>query len=326
MVFLLWEMPLRLLQVPPSETEMFGTAIKSLATAWAGVWLLGGWLSGRGRFETNFWVVVLILALASVAYLASFGGVSAEELPGVCIFFGVSALSLSLGITLSRFCCRSFFSRGRFMGWLALWMILVPMIALLTLPVVAALSGVGAGDVLALVLMGVVVGSFFMGGVLYLINVPFMILAFKSPFYRQRFENVVRMEEVGLTAPCTSDRGLDADPLSMEPTTGPISLEDVVGRWQFYLDDLSRTVMVDLYADSTFAQTIAANQGGVIECPGGKWRLEGSMIHLTDYVTARQGTSESRTWWMIETSSGPALFGGDGSDSESFFRMTRARA
>ena len=41
-------------------------------------------------------------------------------------------------------------------------------------------------------------------------------------------------------------------------------------------------------------------------------------MHLAGYVTVGDGTSQSRSWRMIDTPSGLALFGGDGPDVKSF--------
>jgi len=67
-------------------------------------------------------------------------------------------------------------------------------------------------------------------------------------------------------------------PLSTEPTVKPVAADDLLGRWQFYLDGVSKTVSIDFRPDGTFAQTISSNQGSVQQCPGGTWRLEGPKI------------------------------------------------
>jgi hypothetical protein len=107
--------------------------------------------------------------------------------------------------------------------------------------------------------------------------------------------------------------------VSTDPSRKSVRTGDLVGRWQFYLDDASQTVTVDFRPDGRFRQQIVANQGGIRGCPGGSWRLEGSLLHLTGYVPAGGNSGERRTWWFIDTPSGFALFGGDGPDTKSFF-------
>jgi hypothetical protein len=100
--------------------------------------------------------------------------------------------------------------------------------------------------------------------------------------------------------------------------------DDLVGCWQFYLDSATRTVSIDFRPDGTFTQSISPNQGGIQQCPGGTWRLEGPKVQLQGYITAAEGTSQERAWWMIDAPSGDlALFGGDGPDAQSFFCMRR---
>jgi hypothetical protein len=117
----------------------------------------------------------------------------------------------------------------------------------------------------------------------------------------------------------------EQQPISTDPTRNPVTLYDLVGQWQFYLDSASRTVNIDFRDDGTFAQRIILNQGGIQECPGGTWSLEGALVHLTGYVTVGDGTSQSCTWRIIDTPSGLALYGGDGPDAPSFVWTRRGQ-
>jgi hypothetical protein len=118
---------------------------------------------------------------------------------------------------------------------------------------------------------------------------------------------------------------LRALPRPTEPTARAVGPEDLMGRWQFYIDRASQTVSLDFRPDGTFAQTITANQGGIRECPGGTWRLDGACVNLTGYVTACDGESQPSAWWMIDTPTGLALYGGDGAGAESCYCFRRAR-
>jgi hypothetical protein len=40
------------------------------------------------------------------------------------------------------------------------------------------------------------VGWLVLGSIVYLLNLPFLVLAFKSPFYRERFESLFGVEVV----------------------------------------------------------------------------------------------------------------------------------
>ena len=108
---------------------------------------------------------------------------------------------------------------------------------------------------------------------------------------------------------------------SREPTSNAVTRDDVAGRWQFYSDAASKTVRLDFRPDGTYGQTIVDNRGQTTHCPGGTWTLFGPHVELTGYVSAREGTTESMTWWMVDGPAGLSLYGGD--DPDSFFAMTR---
>lgn len=117
--------------------------------------------------------------------------------------------------------------------------------------------------------------------------------------------------------------GFDPLPSPSGPTNRPVTADDLLGRWQFYVDSASRTVTLDFLPDGTFTQTIVANRGGTQECPGGTWGLDGASVHLTGYVTAGDGSPHPRTWQIVDTPFGPALYGGDGPDAKTFFCIRR---
>ncbi len=108
---------------------------------------------------------------------------------------------------------------------------------------------------------------------------------------------------------------------SARPTSAPVTVNDVVGRWQYYVDALSRTVTIHFHEDGTYTETITDNRGDSTRCQGGTWSLSGANVELTDYVAADERTIELITWRMIDTLSGLRLYGGD--DPDSFFCMTK---
>lgn len=108
---------------------------------------------------------------------------------------------------------------------------------------------------------------------------------------------------------------LPLPPLSLAPTSMPVTPENIVGGWQFYFDRESKTVKLDFRADGTYAQTILDNRGGVTECPGGTWKLIGPTVELSGYVTLHVVTATSLSWWMVDAPLGLVLFGGDDPDS-----------
>jgi hypothetical protein len=65
-------------------------------------------------------------------------------------------------------------------------------------------------DLLAFMLVAVPV-TLLLSGILHLINLPFLLLAFKSPFYRKRFESMFLAGKTAAELPGGSIRGDSAD-------------------------------------------------------------------------------------------------------------------
>ena len=325
LVLLVWQMPVRLIGTRSESAERFGFLVVSGAMAWSVVWLLGHWVGTGSRVLTFSLALAVMLVMGTVSHVSHFGIEDSGDLAPLLISYGLCVLFLLLAMMLASFSCRHDYYPARFLRWLAVWLGAV-LVALGLVWTVLALS-LGPKprpeDVVQILAIMAVVPAV-LGGTLYLINLPFLILAFKSPFYRERFLKTFCLEKSASLGGET-EAPFDDVPFSAEPTAKPVAVEDVVGRWQFYLDSASRTVIVEFRSDGTFAQTWVANQGGQRECPGGTWRIEGPMVHLAGYVTAAQGAGRPLTWWMIDTPSGLALFGGDGPDADSFFRLRRLR-
>ena len=321
---LLWRMPVRLLAIPEETAEWFGMIVMSCGMAWAAVWLRAHRLARWPKAVAFILAWALMLAIGGIACLSHLGLENWGDWLSIFSGHAICSAGLLLGMAMAGRSCRHGFRRGRFMGRLYLWTALAAALALSALFTVAAVFLVlGAREMLAqmFVMMSiqVVMGSLFFATALFLLNLPFLVLAFNSPFYRERF-HALFCPESPLTAELVDDASPRyAPPLSTDPTNKPVSVADVVGPWRFYLDEATSTVVVDFHADGTFAQTIASNRGEVKECPGGTWRLEGPLIQLSGYVTTKEGIAETRTWWMVDTSEGPAVFGGE----TTFFRMLR---
>jgi hypothetical protein len=326
-VALVWRMPLRLIGAPADLQQMLGVLAMSLSGGWAAVWLLGDWIARQTWVIRQLIAIGILFLSAALSYASQFGLAAGAELAQVGILEGVCVLSLLAATGLSARSCRRAYRPGVFMAWLALFSGLAPaglmLVVAFALAVAMASTGGGIG-IIGIVIAQVVIGTVLFGGITFLVNLPFVILAFKSPFWHERFRDTFRLNR----ASADDFDGLRpqspfAEPATTDPTAAPVGVDDVAGAWQFYLDEHSRTVAVDFKPDGTFSQTITTNWGEAAECPGGTWRLEGPMIHLSGYATVRQGTSVDRAWWMIDTPAGLAVFGGDDSKPDAFFRMTR---
>ena len=190
-VLLVWRMPFRLLSASDDTTETFGFFIVSGTMAWSMVWLSGHRLGGRriGTFAAAF---LLMLAAGLLSFYSYYG--TGENALMMMIGYGFWIAVLLFGMTLTGRSCRKRFSRRRFFCWLAVW------------NCTAALGLIVAYFILLMVMTGGAMqfpitfvimacnGTVLLAGILYLVNLPFLILAFKSPFYGERLERLFYVE------------------------------------------------------------------------------------------------------------------------------------
>ena len=116
------------------------------------------------------------------------------------IAFGVIGATLPMGMLLASYFCRRRYSPLWFRIWLLVWMVAAVMGLMLLTPRFCGARPPGTGRV------GghsdrLVVGSVVYAGILYLLNLPFQELAFRCPFYRERFEKFFRIEKTPKVVP-----------------------------------------------------------------------------------------------------------------------------
>jgi len=167
---------------------------QALVTAWTALWLVSPWLA-RCRPAA---AIVLVLGLAATLGVVAQLGVyrrldSGPFLPG----YSALILALVLAFVLCGVSCRKTFRPGRFLAWLLLWLPL----------------GVGLGigctfawwnwhaahsswwdlHLLYFILSQFALWSLCIAGILYVVNLPFMYLAFRCPPYWDRFHRLLRL-------------------------------------------------------------------------------------------------------------------------------------
>jgi hypothetical protein len=203
----------------PLAAEGLRAFLVTLATAWAFVWLLGFRFAGRHRWLAVAATFLIVLAVGLLSYLCNFGAAMTESLPTLSIYYAVFALALTLPMWMSTRCCRRVYAPGRFMLWLLVWTPLTLAAALLLLIVgTAVLASFSAGlhafaHILIVVPMVAVLGGVY-GFMLYLLNLPFLLLAFRNSFYRERFCKVFGLQPAPDSAAETvaiSEKPPDAD-------------------------------------------------------------------------------------------------------------------
>ncbi len=194
--------------MPSNAAMMYDIIFNSLVAGIAALWLLADRIGNRNRFAT------FLLAVVVMAIMCALAGVSLGEfklsadMAGISVVFAVLAAIVLWAFVLTGWMCRKSYSAVRFMLWLAVWTV-AP--CLLIMMIVAAVSVIGGlvmgngpppGSLLLMVLMFPLAGLI-VGGFIYAILFPFMILAFKSDLFRQRFYGCFRVK--GMLAPVVAE-------------------------------------------------------------------------------------------------------------------------
>lgn len=198
LVLLVWRMPLTLLSAPDATVESLGFYIVSGTMAWSLVWLLGNRLACRSRKASFFLIVGTTLAVGLLSYYCHFG--DADNLLSSIVAYGMPGVTLTLAMMLSSWACGEKCSPARFCVWLLLWtgaLSLAMLVSYAAISLIALAVAHPSYQFLAhfaVLLISVVIASVFLTGIVYVLNLPFLILVFKCPFYRERFENLFHVK------------------------------------------------------------------------------------------------------------------------------------
>jgi len=105
----------------------------------------------------------------------------------------VLALAMLLGFVLSGRCCRKRYGPVRFMLWLAVWMVVVCLASMIVFYGIVFIIQQAPIPISTILFVAATVGLVF-GVCLYVINLPYMILALRSSFFRERFHACLRLK------------------------------------------------------------------------------------------------------------------------------------
>ena len=149
---------------------------------------------GAIRFLLSFGTVVIVAGLGPLSYFAEFS----NETTMFLALFVFMALTMVVAITLSRRSCGGKYRPVCFMLWLALWTVAGGMFATFGFLIVTSTLMSSGPDIHRAILMYALAGLIF-GLCLYILNLPFMILGFSSPFFRERFCACLRLKPAAAT-------------------------------------------------------------------------------------------------------------------------------
>ena len=191
-VNLLWMIFLKYTNMNSTDEQEFTLIFNSMAVAVTVLWLIGSYFVGLGgfvRFLLFSATAVIVASLGPRFYFAEFS----SEMALFLALFVFMTLTMLAAITISRRLCGGKYRPVRFMLWLALWTVLNSFIATFGFLVVALAIFPSRPPFSETILIFVIAGSVF-GLFLYVLNLPFMVLGFAHPFFRERFCACLRLK------------------------------------------------------------------------------------------------------------------------------------
>ena len=111
------------------------------------------------------------------------------------IVLAVMVLVGLLAFALAGWCCRNHYGPVRFMLYLALWTVLICLVT--TLSVYSTVFVFQQAPVpISTVLLVAGIFGLVLGACIYAMNLPYMVLALRSPFFRERFYACLRLKSM----------------------------------------------------------------------------------------------------------------------------------
>jgi hypothetical protein len=192
-VNLLWLAFKKVLGFGSADIEMFSMVFNSLVVGITALWLLGHKIGNRNRFVT-FLLALAIMAMAGlIGVISSYGMTDlSTETAGVLMLLAVLAFTILLGFVLTGWRCRNRYGNLRFMLWLALCCVVACVASMLVFYSIMLAIYQPPISIFTILLQLLLMGLIF-GLCAYVIILPYMILAFRSSFFRRRFYGCFRL-------------------------------------------------------------------------------------------------------------------------------------
>jgi hypothetical protein len=204
-VLALWHTFAVSLGMSAQSAQFLGILIVSGTMAWTAVWLLGHWLGSRYGIVTFFLIHAVMFAVGALSLYCS-GEENSDVMPYFvyAVYYSFAVFGLVTAMMLAGRLCRKRFSPIRFGLWLLLWIGVVPVGTALSIYLAYSMLAQQRPDRFVAGLMAIPTMAAFLGGIVYLINLPFLILGLKNPFYRRRLEAMFRGAAVSEAAAATT--------------------------------------------------------------------------------------------------------------------------
>jgi len=207
LIRLLWSLFLPILGVPSSVLVVFGMLVDALVAGIAVLWLLAYKLGNRNRFVSFLLALIVLVAATIVAimsYQAWLSGVDFE----ILVIQALGIVTMLLVFVLAGWRCRKRYGPWRFMLWLALWTMVISLVGMSTFFLISVRP---SGIELIQQIPEVLVAGLIFAVCIYMLNLPFMILAFVTHFFRERFYAYFHLKSMPISSPSGTEKPHSGD-------------------------------------------------------------------------------------------------------------------
>ena len=202
LVRLLWSWFLPILGVPSPILVVFGMLVDALVIGIAVLWLSAYKLGNRNRFISVLLALIELVAatiIALVSYQAWLSGLDFE----ILVIQAMGIVTMLLIFVLAGWRCRKRYGPWRFMLWLAFWTMVISLVGMITFFIISVES---SAEELIRRMPEVLVAGLIFALCIYMLNLPFMVLAYASTFYRKRFYAYFHLKSMPISFPSGTEK------------------------------------------------------------------------------------------------------------------------
>jgi len=209
LVRLLWSRFQPILGAPSDVLEVFRVLIDALVLGIAMLWLLAYKLGNRNRF-VSFLLALVVLVAVTVVAVVSYQAWSSQAAFQIFVIQALGIVTMLLVFVLAGWRCRKRYGPWRFMLWLALWTMVISLVGMITFFLISEGPSDPAKELIRQIPGVLLVGLIF-AICIYLLNLPFMILAFVTPFFRERFYAYFHLKSMPMSSPSSTEKPNNGD-------------------------------------------------------------------------------------------------------------------
>lgn len=212
-VNLFWIAIKKLTGMPSLSIAIFDVLFNSFTVGLAIVWLISHRFAGSNRFAVLVLSLIIMMLTFAVAIVGFKGIDFDEEVLQMSILFGASAVAVMLSLVMAGLNCSRRYGAVKFMLWLGLWCVVLGSVAMVAFFIAAVIFAAAQGGHIDIAsqLLQVAVMGLVLGGILYVLVLPYMILVLNNDMFRQRFYGCFRLREMLPDKPAVEAEAVSSD-------------------------------------------------------------------------------------------------------------------